>query len=317
MSTVLSFVSNLTFDQLASSHLLRDLRLARPHFYWHPLYRRWSHQAHQTRLAAFSEALPDYLLNVLPTAFFAFPVVVLMIGMVFGMSTFRAVMIVTWILFLVLAVFSAGLGMMAGGGLAAYGLAREQEAGNWEVLMMLPQDRMGLLMMRVSATLFPYHPLITTLEVLQTASGFLAAIILNAKLDSPERDLLGACFVYLIPALAVMTWERRQDHALTVALGIFVGLSRKPQSALGWALGGGALLLALRLMTGLLAFGFSPIASMDGVGLPTLIAGVAILPVVAVSLKVAVPTMLVYYLLREALIFYFWRKIQDKMRGWD
>jgi hypothetical protein len=174
-------------------------------------------------------------------------------------------------------------------------------------------------MMRISTMLFPYRPLITMLDVLQTLAALCLAIGLNAGTMSEENasQMMGACFLYLLPSMFILTWERRQDYAMSVALGAFAGIHPKESHALGWALGGSSSMVMLRAFIALVALALSPLRNGFGTFLPAFVAGPAMLPMLGVPLQLTLILWAGYYGLREILLIVLWRVTVRRVEGWD
>jgi hypothetical protein len=122
-------------------------------------------------------------------------------------------------------------------------------------------------------------------------------------------DLISTCFVFFIPAMLLLSWERRQDHVLSLAVGAFAGLVYHERLVLSRTIMMMGLVLGLRLMMVLLAFGVSGYALHLSSAVPGLVGGVGMLSISGVSFFPALGFALLYYALREALITAIWRNV--------
>lgn len=306
-------------EQSATGRVMRQLTLARIRFSSHPLYRRWSMQAYEGRLARWAEIIPDLTAQYLPVIFMVAPLSLGIIALLFGTQMFQAVATILLLLFMVGVLVVSSAAPMIAAGVAAFALSKEREAGRWELLLLMPYDRAAVLMMRISTMLFPYRPLITTLDILQTIAALLLAVGLNAgsMSDDNASQIMGACFLFILPSLFMLTWERRQDYAASVALGAFAGVHPKESHALGWALGGSSSMVLLRAFIALIALAFSPLRNGLGTFLPAFVAGPAILPMLGVPLSLTVVLWVAYYGLRELFLVTIWKITVRRVEGWD
>ena len=316
MDAAQRFIS-ASWESSPTGRIFQQMLLTRVRFYRHPLYRRWSHSAYESRMAYLAEVIPEWLSHIIPLLFLVGPFVALFVAILFGTTVFNFFLLITGIILVTATLILASAGMVSSAALAAFSVVDEREAGRWELLMLLPHDRVSVLIMRISSMLYPYRPLISTLDVLQTLTAFMAAIIINAGSDSLNNDLLGACFIYFIPTLFMLTWERRQDYAISIALGAYAGLTRREQNALGLSLGGSTIMLAIRALIGMLAFGLSSRVNSFGVVLPVFIGGPAMMPVVGIPLSYSLLLLVLYYTTREFAITALWRASMRRITDWD
>jgi hypothetical protein len=300
-------------DTLSTRRVLHDLTIIRMRFHSHPLYRRWSHSAYDSRLAYWAEEIPDQVSRILPTFFFVSPFLAMLVGILFGLDTLETVFEIVSIIFLILMLIVAAMGPVLAAGIAAGALAHERVAGRWDILMLIPNDRMSVVLMRISTMLFPYRPLVATLDILQTLSAILLVMVLNTQSLRGDASTLGACFLFFVPSLFLLTWERRQDYAFSVVMGSYSGIVQQPDKALGWALGGSVLMLGIRGLVGMLAVGLSPTTNGLSAALPAFVAGPGVLPMLGVHLDVTLVLLVLYYGAREIAITLLWRKSVERV----
>lgn len=301
----------------ATGGLIVQLNRSRMNFRQHPLFRRWSDAAYDHRLAYLAEALPGHVAQTLPIVLIFGPFLPFVVVILFGASVFNAFLAAMVIFLVALALLVASADSMLAAGLAAGSLTVEREAGRWELLMLIPDDRMAVVIMRVSSVLMPYRPLVGTMDLLQTVFAFITALILSGRATESDSNLLGLCMLFFIPSLALLGWERQQDFALSVSIGVFAGLMQRDRFALGLALTSGAAVIFMRLVMAIIAVSVAPTAHGFWVVLPVCIAGPAMLPMMGTPPLATVPILLVYYGAREYAIRYF---IQDGLRratGWN
>ena len=70
---------------------------------------------------------------------------------------------------------------------------------------------------------------------MQTVAAFVAALILSGRATETDSNLLGLCMLFFLPSLLLLGWERQQDFALSVSIGVFAGLMQRDRLALGLA----------------------------------------------------------------------------------
>lgn len=304
------------FQNLSTETIMRSLLLTRIRFSNHPLYRRWSNSAYESRFVQVAEVFPEQIAQIIPLAFVTSPFVALFIALVFGTSTFMTIATIIGVLLLLFVLLIASGGPMVVAGLGALAVADEREAGRWELMMMIPQRRLEVLMMRISTILFPYRPLIDTLNILQTIAALILSFIFIGQVNRSGSDVFGICIVFILPVILLLALERRQDYALSVAMGSYAGLSRNRDTALSWAFSGVAGLLALRVFAGMLAFGLAP---WEG-GLPSImtaiVGGPAVLTLISVNPFVTLVVLAGYYALREYLVKMLWHNTTERLQGW-
>jgi hypothetical protein len=264
-------------------------------------------------MAYWAEEIPDQVSRILPTFFFVSPFLAMLVGILFGLDTLETVFEIVGIIFLILMLLVASMGPVLGAGMAAAALAYEREAGRWDILMLIPNDRISVVLMRISTMLFPYRPLVATLDILQTLSAILLVMVLNTQTLHEDASTLGACFLFFVPSLFLLTWERRQDYAFSVVLGSYSGIAQPPERALGWALGGSAMMLGIRGLVGMLAVGLSPTSNGLNAALPAFVAGPGVLPMLGVQLDVTIVLLILYYGAREIAITMLWRKSIERV----
>lgn len=302
-------------DKPPTNFMLHQIRLARIHANHHPLYRRWSMEAYEGRLAYWAEVIPEHLIQYLPVIFMASPFGALFLAVAFGKATVEAVFGLLALITLILIILIASLGPVLGAGIAALSLVVERQAGRWDLLMMIPRDRMSVLLIRISTIQFPFRPLIGTIDILQTLSAISLAFFLNIG-RAEDTNILSSCFFFLLPSLLVLTWERRQDYALSLAIGAYAGLHYPEDKALGWALSSSGAMVALRGFLAIMALGLSPHPNGWGTVLPAFVAGPAVLPMLGVHLLRVALLWALYYGLREIVIIWLWRASEHRVEGW-
>jgi len=290
----------------------RQMLLTRSQFARHPLYRYWNHRAFRTRYATLADLIPDHIAQILPIVVMLTPFVGIFITVIFGTGVFRAFLLTVVFVLLSLVLVLAAVVPLLTAAVAALSLMLEHRAGRWDLLMLIPHERPAVLVMRLSSMLYPYRPLTSTADVLQSLAAISAAVVVNAAAANTDDTLLAACFFFILPSLFLLTWERRQDYALSVAIGGMAGVSR--QNALGFALGGAALMLATRLMFALLIFSVAgrPSHSFNTI-IPLFVGGPAMMPMLGFGLDSAVLLLALYYGLRELLIAALWKTAQEQL----
>ena len=188
--------------------LIVQLNRSRMNFRQHPLYRRWSDAAYEHRLAYLAESVPGHVAQFLPVALLFGPFLPFVVVIIFGASVFNAFLIALLIFLIAVALLIASADGMLAAGLTAGSLNQERESGRWELLMLIPEDRMSVVIMRVSSMLMPYRPLVGTMDFLQTVAAFIAALILSGRATETDSNLLGLCMLFFLPSLLLLGWER-------------------------------------------------------------------------------------------------------------
>jgi hypothetical protein len=306
-----------SWENSATGALIVQLNRSRMNFRQHPLYRRWSDAAYDHRFAYLAETVPGHVAQLLPVALIFGPMLPFVVVVLFGTSAFKAFLVALAILLVTLALLIASADAMLAAGLTAGSLSLERESGRWQLLMLIPDDRMAVVMMRVASMLMPYRPLVGTMDLLQTVFAFIAALILSGRATEMDSNLLGLCMLFFLPSLLLLGWERQQDFALSVSLGVFAGLIRNERLALGLALSSGTGVIFVRLVVGMIAVGVAPTAHGFWVVLPVSIAGPAMLPMMGIPIPAFVPILLVYYGGREFVIRRLLREGLLRATGWD
>lgn len=304
-----------SWERSATGQVTRELRQSRIRFYRHPLYIRWTRDAFGSRLALLADAIPDWLVNIVPTLMVFLPVTALVIAILFGVQTFTAVMSIFALMVVGLAVGVGTVGTPITAGVAAAALVGEQRSGRWEMIMMMPYDRTHVMVMRLSSMIYPYRTLITSIDLLQTFFALVVAMYLSGSASSTDSILVGTCVIFAVPSLILLSWERRQDFALSVAIGAWAGLFGREQSTKIAVTTGTGLILVSRAIIGLLAIGFAPNAHGFALMLPIFIAGPAMLPMMGIALEWAIPLLLLYYGGREIAIHRVWRRSLNQVWG--
>ncbi len=304
-----------TWESLPTGALLRRLQLSRYTFQRHPLYKRWLMEAYSSRTAYFANEIPDRLAEAIPVLLLLVPVLAFLFGVLFGLSTFIMAVGLTAFILLVTGLVIAVLGAMLGAGLAASALLTERASGRWDVLMMIPYERAGVMMMRVASRLEPYRPIVATLDILQTLGGMLVALVLSTRPMAVNTNLLGICFLAAPLVVVILMWERRQDYALSVAWGVYGGLFFGQQDPFRLALGGGAWLLMGRALAGMLAVGLAVNAHGIWLLLPVLVGGPGLLLMLGTPWYVVLGLLGAYYGLREWMLARAWEQVQAHLHG--
>lgn len=308
-------IFDLTWENLSSTRLLRKLDVSRSRFYRHPLYRRWSAQAYSHRWAHLAESLPEVLSQYSLALMLVVPLAALFIQVILGATIFNLILTVFGVSGLMLAITTSVAGVGLASALAAISVAQERSEGRWDLLMMLPGDRPSVLLMRIASMLYPYRPLIATVDILQSAIAFLSVIAVTVLVDMNNEELISMCFVYMLPCMILLTWERRQDHVLSLVGGGFTGLFYSSKQALSMAMTSAGLLLAFRVMFVMAAFAAIGRSAYLVTMLPALIGGPAMLPIINLPFWESLGFILVYYTLREVIIGIIWqimvRRMQD------
>ncbi|MFP4323259.1 MAG: hypothetical protein ACLFTK_12465 [Anaerolineales bacterium] len=307
--------STRAWESLPTGALLRRLQLSRYIFQRHPLYRRWLQDAYNTRAAYLASEIPDRMAEAIPLVVLVVPLVAFSFGIIFGLSTFLVAVGITAFIFLVAALLVAYLGPIMTTGLAAGALATERTTGRWDVLMMIPYERAGVMMMRVASRLEPYRPIMATLEILQSLAGMLIALVLSTRPSAINTNLLGICFITAPLVIVILMWERRQDYALSIALGVYGGLKLSAQDPFRLALGSGAALVTGRAIIGLLAVGLAVNAHGVWLVLPVMIGGPGLLLMLGTPWYTALGLLALYYGGREWAIRRAWACIQADLHG--
>jgi hypothetical protein len=269
-----------------------------------------------SRWAAWADQLPELIAQVLPVIFMGGPVLVAILGLAFGQDLFQALLSASFTSYVAALLLVSLLAPLLSAGLAGLSLIQERQAGRWDLMLLMPYDRMALLIMRVSTFLFPYRPLLGLFELLQTLGAVLLIFGLTlVQADATAQPIVGTCFFFLGPCLFLMHWERRQDYALGVAIGTLAGLGRSESQALGWTLGGVGLILGGRAMLGILALAYAPLPLSTAGGVAAFAAGLTALPLFSVPWAVVLPLWGGYFLGRELLIRWLWRATQGLLEG--
>jgi len=305
------------WEHSATGGLIMQLNRSRMNFRQHPLYRRWSDAAYNHKFAYLAETVPNQVAQALPVTLIFGPFLPFLVVIIFGTSVFKAFLVALAIFLVAFALLIASADSMLASGLTAGSLTVEREAGRWELLMLIPDDRMAVVIMRVASMLMPYRPLVGTMDLLQTVFAFVAALILSGRATEQDSNLLGLCMLFFLPSLFLLGWERQQDFALGVSLGVFTGLMKKERLALAISLSSGAGIVFVRLMVAMIAVGVAPTAHGFWVALPVCIAGPAMLPMMGTPVLVFIPILLVYYGVREYVIRYLLRDGLRRATGWD
>lgn len=291
---------------LSSNKVLRQLDVSYNRFYRHPLYRRWSIHAYEHPMAALAEKLPEKIGEVLTMSIVGIPLLALAVQVLFGSSMFAVLTAMLGAAVLVTVLVVSVLALALGALLAAMSVAQERGAGRWDLIMILPDDRSNLMLMRISSIIYPYRPFLITIEVLQNVIALLAVAIVGVAVDNNEQ-MMSLCLLYFLPSLFVLSWERRQDYALSLMVGGLVGVVYDGRRAFSMALVGTGLLVSLRMMVVLAAFGAGGTSTEFSAVIPALIGGPALIPMIGVQPWAALGFMLFYYAAREALISAVWR----------
>jgi hypothetical protein len=305
------------WENSATGGLIMQLNRSRMNFRQHPLYRRWSDAAYDHRFAYLAETVPGQVAQALPVILIFGPFLPFLVVIIFGASVFKAFLVALAIFLVALALLIASADSMLATGLTAGSLTLERETGRWELLMLIPDDRMAVVVMRVASMLMPYRPLVGTMDLLQTVFAFVTALILSGRATEADSNLLGLCMLFFVPSLILLGWERQQDFALGVSLGVFAGLMQKEKLALALSLSSGGGIVFVRLVVAMIAVGVAPTAHGFWVVLPVCIAGPAMLPMMGTPILAFVPILLVYYVGREWVIRYLLRGGLRRATGWD
>lgn len=309
------YLLSSAWENMRTGYILRQLDLSRFYFHRHPLYRRWRSEAYRAPLAYIAQEIPDKINIIIPWMLLILPTGALMVGLIGGASAFSTLIALVGFFMLGIGLFVAALGTMLTIGLVTKALGEEHRAGRWDLLMLMPYDRASVVVMRAASMLHPYRPLISMLDLIQTGVAMLLALYINGQADTFDNNLVGICTAFWLPTLFILTWERRQDYALAVGVGVLLGMNDKPHNSLSMALGSGVVSLGLRLIFGLLAVGLAPNANGFGVLLPTVLAGPGMLFMMGVTPIISAALLIVYYLGREALIHVIWRRALGQVWG--
>ena len=307
-------IFDLTWEHLSSTRLLRKLDVSRSRFYRHPLYRRWSAQAYSHRWAHLAEALPEKISQYTIVILLVVPLLALLIQVLLGEDIFDIFVVLFGVTGFLMAIVMSISGVGLASSLASMSVAAERSEGRWDLLMMLPNDRASVLLMRIASMLYPYRPLIATFDVLQGAVAFMSVLAVTLAVDMRNDDLISLCFVYILPCIALLIWERRQDNVLSLVTGAFAGLFYGSKNALSMAMIGTGLLLAFRLMIVLGAFAAMGRSAHLLTLLPALIGGPAMLPVIGLPFWGSIGFIVAYYAVREVIIGVVWQAVVQRMR---
>jgi|GEM_PF-5755184 len=304
-------------QKLSTQFILRELMLARVRNSNHPLFRRWSYAAYDGRFVSLAESIPEQLAQILPLTLITAPFLAFIVILLFGTQTLATIATIIGLLLLIAILMVAAGGTFITASLGALAVADEREAGRWELMMILPRKRIDVLMMRISTILFPYRPLVDTLNLLQTIAALMMTFVFIGQVNRSGDDVFGTCVIFLLPTLFLLTMERRQDFALSVAIGSYAGLARNRDTALGWAMSGVVALMAARLMAGMVIFAFAPWERGLFSVFPSVVAGPSVLSLLSASPLTTVLVLMVYYGLRELTLSLLWRTMHNRLIGWE
>ncbi|NJL96110.1 MAG: hypothetical protein HC915_21460 [Anaerolineae bacterium] len=307
---------NLSWHRLASNRLLRQLDVSYNRFYRHTLYRYWSQMDYSTWLARMAEQLPSKIGEGLTLLIVAVPFAALTLQVLFGATIFSTVSTLFGVGTFAAALLVSVAGMSVATVMSAQAIAAERQSGRWDLLMMLPRERSSILLMRLSSILYPYRPLIVTFDILQSIAA-LFSVGLVALFWEVDNQLISLCIVYTVPVWLLLSWERRQDYALSMLVGAMAALVSLQRRTLIPAMVGVLLLLAYRLMMTLLAFGVAGFAPHLVMLLPGIIGGPAVLPMVGVPFGWSLVFIGLYFASREGVLLVLWRATLHQMDAAD
>lgn len=302
-----------TWEASPTGQVIYQLNRARFYFNRHPLYQRWIKESFEARAATWAQEVPDFLLNYIPMTLLIAPFIPLGGVIFFGVSVFTTIIGLMVLIFLVGSLLFASIGNLLTAGLTASTLSHERQSGRWELLMLLPHDRVAILAMRISSRLVPYQAVIGMINLIQSLCTFIVAGALTAGAASMTDNTTAICLLWLLPTLFLLSWERRQDYAFSVTAGLFGVMRQAGQDSWGVAFIIPTLILIGRGLMGLL--GVALAANVHGFWavFPTILGGPAMLPVMGVPMPLAIALLSAYYGLREVVIWQLWQMSLERI----